>query len=101
MNTEVVYIAGKMRGLPDYGRANFDEAARQLSELGYIVLNPAMLPVGMADTAYMPICLAMVDAADCVYMIDGWQESEGARIEYHYAVCQHKRILSGNITESR
>ena len=60
----IIYIAGKMRGLPDLGKAEFDAAAERLREEGHIVLNPAGLPVGMPIDRYMPICLAMVNAAD-------------------------------------
>jgi len=89
----IVYIAGKMTGLPDKGRAKFADAARRLRDEGNIVLNPAELPDGMPGTSYMPICLAMVSVADAVYALDNWTESSGARIEVRYARYQGKKIL--------
>lgn len=89
----VVYIAGKMAGLPDLGREKFDVAARELQDRGFTVLNPAELPCGMPGDRYMPICLAMVSAADAVYALDNWGDSKGAQIEVAYARYQGKKIL--------
>ena len=88
-----IYIAGKMTGLPDLGRERFRAAAERLREEGYTVLNPAELPDGMPGDRYMPICLAMVNAADAVYALDNWKESPGATIEIRYAQYQGKPIM--------
>lgn len=89
----VIYISGKMRGLEDYGRAHFEAAENMLTSLGFIVLNPAKLPIGMADHKYMPICTAMLEAADCILLLNNWADSKGATAEYHYAICQGKAII--------
>lgn len=89
----VVYIAGKMSNLPDLGMAKFAAAAKELRDKGFSVLNPAELPDGMPGTRYMPICLAMVQAADTVYALDNWKDSNGARIEIRYARYQGKNIV--------
>lgn len=89
----VIYIAGKMRGLEDYGRAHFEAAEKMLTALGFIVLNPSTLPIGMADHKYLPICMAMLEAADCVLLLNNWADSKGATAEYHYAICQGKAII--------
>lgn len=89
---KVIYIAGKMSGLPDLGRKHFREAEKRLKEAGYIVLNPAVLPRGMDSARYMPICLAMLEQADAVYMLQGWSGSAGAQIERAYAQYQGKEI---------
>lgn len=97
----IIYIAGKMRGLPDNWKKHFDTAEMFLRSKGYIVLNPSVLPDGMPDDKYMPICLSMLDAADSVYMLDGRKDSSGAKAEYDYAVCQGKTIIfeDGKSTE--
>lgn len=95
----VVYIAGKMNGLPDKGRAKFAEAAEKLRGLGFVVLNPAELPEGLAPDKYMPICLAMIDAADAVCKLDNWHDSPGANIEVRYAQYQGKSFLSATEKE--
>lgn len=89
----IIYVAGRMAGLPDYGRDHFMQAAEQLRSQGEIVLNPAELPEGMPPDRYMPICLALLDAADAVYMLTGWERSAGAQIEHQFAAYQHKRIF--------
>lgn len=88
----IIYIAGRMRGCPNY-KERFDAAEADLKEKGYVVLNPAALPKGLAHTRYMPICLAMIDAADAVYMLDGWESSEGAKVEKMYAEYNEKKIM--------
>lgn len=88
-----VYIAGKMAGLPDLGREKFAEAEKMLKEQGFSVLNPAVLPDTLPREKYMPICLAMVDAADAVYALDNWQDSRGAALEIQYARYQGKDII--------
>lgn len=89
----VVYIAGKMNGLPDKGREAFAAAEAELENRRMTVLNPARLPDGMPEERYMPICLAMVEQADAVAMLPGWEDSPGAMIEKAYAEYQKKRVL--------
>lgn len=89
----IVYISGKMYGRPDRGKKQFDEAEERLKRMGHIVLNPANLPQGMPDDRYMPICLAMVDAADAIYLLNGFNDSPGARLESDYAGYQNKKIV--------
>lgn len=79
----------QMTGLPDQGRRLFHQAEDVLRELGWQVLNPAILPDGLPDDRYMPICLAMLSAADTVMLLPGWETSRGARLEAQYAVYQH------------
>lgn len=89
----VVYIAGQMANLPDLGKAKFSAAAKELRDRLFSVLNPAELPDGMPVDRYMPICLAMVQAADTVYVLNNWKNSNGARIEVQYARYQGKNLV--------
>lgn len=95
-----VYIAGKMANLPDLGKAKFNAAAQKLRDEGYIVLNPAELPNGMPGDRYMPICLAMLGAADAVYALNNWNTSPGANLEINYALYQNKKIIYETAEES-
>ena len=74
------YIAGPMTGFPDYNRAEFDKAANELNN-AYVVLNPAILPSGLKQSEYMDICMAMIRCCDCIYMLDGYEDSLGAMAE--------------------
>lgn len=89
----IVYIAGPMKGIQDQNWTAFAEAEEMLENLGCIVLNPARLPEGMPDDAYMPICIAMVQQADAVYCLPGWTDSLGATTERQYALYQKKPIF--------
>lgn len=89
----IVYIAGKMNGLPDKGRETFAKAEEYLKSYGHIVLNPACLPDGMKPHQYMPICLAMLEQADAVCLLEGWEYSKGAILEKLYANYQFKKIF--------
>lgn len=89
----IIYIAGPMTDLKNENRPVFAEAAETLRSMGYVVLNPAVLPTGMPRERYMPICLAMLQQADAVYMLQGWEGSDGAGIEYLLAEYQGKEVL--------
>lgn len=89
-----VYIAGPMTGIPEYNRPAFAKAQAVLENAGYTVLNPAVLPDKLPGTAYMPICLAMVQAADAVVLLHGWIDSLGTEIERRFALYQGKPVVS-------
>lgn len=88
----VLYIAGAITGIADY-QQRFHNAERLTRELGWQPINPAALPSGMTEAAYMDICCAFVRNCDAVLMLDGWQESVGAHIEHDLAFKCGKRIM--------
>lgn len=80
------YIAGPMTGIDKLNKPAFRAAAEQLHRgLGRVVLNPATLPAGLEQAEYMDICLAMIRSVDTIFLLHGWEQSEGAQAEYHYA----------------
>lgn len=87
-----IYIAGKINGLKNY-REVFKEAEDKLKEEGNICMNPSVLGEGFPYTYYMPICLAMLEACDTVYMLNNWQDSKGAKVEHEYAKIQGREII--------
>lgn len=88
-NKKVIYIAGPITGVPEYYKA-FEAMEDNLSAMGYIPLSPSRLPTGMSNEQYMRICFAMIDAADAVIFLRGWENSEGARLEKDYCIYTEK-----------
>ena len=89
----IIYVAGKMTGLENKGRARFNEAEKKLSDLGHIVLNPSTLPDGLTNKDYMIIGTSMIDVADAIYVLSGWESSLGTKLEIHYAEYTGKKVL--------
>lgn len=74
-----------MRGYPNYNSKAFNDKEKVLRELGYLVINPSVLPKDLPEQHYMPICLAMVRECDAVLMLDGYMNSSGSMVEYLFA----------------
>lgn len=89
---KVYYIAGKISGESNY-EEKFAKAEAEIIKMGGVALNPAIIPEGLDKKKYLPICLDMIDCADCVYMLSNWRESGGAKIEHEYGVYQGKEII--------
>jgi len=90
--TDVVYIAGPMTGIKNFNREAFNQASDYIHiETGCIVLNPAVLPLGLKHDQYMEICLPMVNISDVIVLLPGWEGSKGANAELDYAIGTGKR----------
>lgn len=87
-----IYIAGKITGLKNY-RENFNRAEEKLKAEGHLCMNPSVLAEGFPWEVYMPICYAMIDACECVYMLKNWTDSKGAKMELEYARNNRKAII--------
>lgn len=87
-----IYIAGRISGYDGY-RDKFDAAEQYLKELGYIVCNPVCLPDNLDYEDYFPICFAMIDICEAIYMLSSWDGSEGAKRELDYAISKRKTIF--------
>lgn len=87
-----IYIAGKITNLKNY-KEYFEQAEKRLIEKGHLCMNPAILPEGFPWGTYMPICYAMIDACDCIYMLENWVDSKGAKLEHEYALNNGKKVL--------
>lgn len=104
MQIHIVYISGKMTGLPDLNRAKFN-AARILIESVYSkgkdlkVVNPHELDHSRHDGSYSGfMCedLKWVIPAKEIAVLDDWQKSRGAIVEVLLADFLGKRIFSVN-----
>ena len=95
----VIYIAGPMRGIPQFNFPSFDNARERLRSAGWEVICPAERdrangfdPVGLngredphqfgADLqSVLEQSFRDVLAAEAVALLPGWARSEGARAE--------------------
>ena len=80
-----IYIAGPMTGVAMHNFPAFFEAARILKEAGWEVVNPAENFGGRTDlprTAYLRADVALLVHCDAMAMLPGWEDSEGAKLEY-------------------
>lgn len=89
---KTIYISGSMTSCKNYKKI-FAKMQKMLEADGYIVINPAVLPKGLEREKYMPICMAMIDGADAVYMFNDWENSKGALLEMAYAEYQGKEVI--------
>lgn len=80
---KVVYIAGRISGVPEYWKP-FEQAEDEITAQGCIVLTPTRLPWNLSNDKAMKICLAMIEQADVVYFLPGWNLSVGANVEMAY-----------------
>ena len=87
-----IFISGAITNVPNY-KEHFDKAQALIENEGYIPLNPTIIPLGLTIQEYMKIDLAMVDCADAVLMLKGWENSKGANLEWNYAKYMNKLII--------
>lgn len=83
-----VYISGAVTGTTDY-KERFAEAEKKLAEKGFEVVNPVKELAHMVDNPWMDImkrCLLLLDTCDRIHLLDGWNESRGACMEFGYSV---------------
>lgn len=101
-----IYVAGPMRGYENYNYPAFDYRANKLEEMGWTVINPAELDrnegkpmsdpmafspeTNYADHEFMRQALkrdmdALCDDCTAIYMMANWEESRGAKAEWHLA----------------
>lgn len=91
-----VYISGPITGTSDYMK-RFAEAETLLTDAGLAVYNPAkysaVLPEETEYSDYMTIAFALLSVCDAIYMLPGWENSNGATAELHYANVQGKIVM--------
>jgi hypothetical protein len=116
----VVYIAGPMRGIPQFNFPAFDAARDFLRSKGWAVCSPAdmdrakgfdpslhlpatwdwnTLPTGFNLAETIDRDIAALKECDAIAMLPGWQDSTGARAEYAMAQWLGKRVIDATTGE--
>lgn len=100
MGFKKIYVSGKVSGTDDYIE-RFDKAETELKKKfpDAEVFNPVreilVSGTNLNDwKSCMIFCLAHEAFCDAIFLIDGWEESEGAKREYQYAVNNKFTIMS-------
>lgn len=83
-----VYLSGKISGLTEVEyKTKFNSAELFLTGLGYDVINPVSydkIKDGSWED-YMKQDLKLILDCDYIYLLDNWEDSKGARMEYNLA----------------
>jgi hypothetical protein len=81
-----IYLSGPITGHESTYKAEFEEAERQLYELGYHNrISPASLPDLGTWEANMKRDIKLLMDCDGVALLDGWNISRGAQLEMFIA----------------
>jgi hypothetical protein len=83
-----VYLSGPMTGMPELNYPAFNAVALELRLQGLQVENPAENTPPPCGTwqGWMRLALLQLARCDAIYMLPGWENSRGAKVEHGLAV---------------
>lgn len=88
MNEHVIYVSGKIYGIPDLNKGKFDAATRELRNRGFIVRNPHEICDWVCTDERdlcMKKCIAAMMECNLIVFLDDWYDSKEANIKYRLA----------------
>lgn len=93
----VLYLSGPITGINNFHKA-FEDAEIKLMEKGYEeIINPAFMDRILNKSAshkrYMTIDFMLLDFADVLVQLPGWEKSIGCNQEYGYALGRDMIVL--------
>lgn len=92
----IVYISGKITNNNNY-EEDFRKGEEWLLLNDYTPINPTKLdkalPQGLTYQQLMQIDFRLIDIAEAIFMLEGWQRSSGACAELAYAKSIGKKVL--------
>lgn len=94
-----IYISGPITHNPDWQK-HFSCAEQTIRKNGDMPLNPAIWDkenIQLEYEEYMKLDLCMVEIADAILMLPGWEKSLGARLEHEKAIELNKQIIYGEV----
>lgn len=115
-----MYIAGPMSGIPQFNYPAFDAAASRLRKEGFDVVSPAemdsdevrnialrsetgnlseLAPTGETWGDMLAADIKLIaDEVDAVFVLPGWENSRGARLEAFVATSVQKPVYTETAT---
>ena len=94
-----IFISGPMTGIQNSNKTYFMMAEAKLRLMGHSPFNPSWLNFDKNWTSeeMLTVDLAALSVCDGIYLLEGWEDSKGANVEYDYAVEKGKKIFyAGN-----
>lgn len=99
-----IYIAGPMTGIENYNHAAFNAAAKMLRAEGWIVENPVEIAAQFGTVEelegnvrqlgrVMNHEIEILRQCDAIYLLHGWEKSEGATTELFHAIEGRKEVI--------
>lgn len=79
--TPKVFISGAISNRKDTYREFFEKAEQFMEEIGLEYYSPTSLPEGLTWDESIEITLNELKDCDCVFILKGWEGSEGVRRE--------------------
>lgn len=100
-----IYIAGPMSGMAGYNIPNFNVTAKALRAAGHEVVNPAEIGEAFGTPEEIEEDLLLLKkvidtemrelaTCDTIYLLKGWERSDGARRELTAALALYMRIIA-------
>ena len=86
-----VYIAGKITGNDSYIE-QFEKAEKILKASGYAVINPVK-NLGFTYKDYIDMGLSELSKCDAIYLLENYEESNGALLELSYAKTVGMKVM--------
>lgn len=94
---QIVFLSGKVNKYNDDYKKDFAVAEEYLTRRKYVVLNSARIDElsceKLTDKKYMQVCYRLIDIADIVFMVSGWNTSKIANAQLTYAKSLGKKIM--------
>lgn len=98
-----VYISGKITGLPiSEAEERFKDAEDLITALNLIPVNPLNngLPRHSSWEEHMARDIELLKTCEAIFMLDNWEDSRGAKIEYEFAIGAGKKVMYEKMTVS-
>lgn len=92
-----IYIAGRITG-NENAEEEFRSAELWLLELGHVPLNP-MKNIGFDYKEYIDMGLMELSKCDAIFLLNEWEDSQGAVLEYNYACTVGILLLYQSVEE--